>query len=334
MSEFHGTRIFNREQTQHWLLASIISLTVLIAGCGSSDSAGPLLTPGSGGTGSAEPIYAQGMISDEEPLTVNGVSYDTTMAAVVDDQDQPVSKDMLASGMVVEISGDVGIADTKNGSAAVVRIRSFARGKIARILDTGFVMNGLAIRTDSNTKQEDSVVIEAGEPVEVFGFIDHESGVALATYIRPDQFDTLKLTGSVEFYDYDSGHLVVNGLSLETGNDSGWSIQNGNRIVVLANPGAGPANSTVVRIDPEREPLPEFGVVSIEGIVGQFSSLTGFAVNGLPVDATSASVSGSPGIGIETGWRVAVTGRVIDDQIRAETITVLSTQPGVSMRGF
>lgn len=332
MRGFHGTRGFSHQR--RWLIATILSLTVLAAGCGGGGGV-EVFTPGSGGTGSVEPVYAQGMVSDDESLTVNGVTYDTTMATVVDDQDQPVSKEIIKSGMVVEVSGDLSVQDKNSGTADVVRLRSFARGKIARVLDTGFVMNGLAIRTDANTRQDANVSIEAGEPVEVFGFIDHQSGVALATYVRPDQFDTLKLTGSVEFYDDHSGHLVVNGLSLETGNDAGWSIQNGNRVVVLANPGAGPAHSTVLRIDHEREPLPEFGLVSIEGIVGQYNSLTGFSVSGLPVDATSASVTGSTGIGVEAaGWRVAVRGRIVDDQIQAETITVLSTEPGVSMQAF
>lgn len=96
------------------LRALLLSSAWLVSAC-AGNTLDVIQDPGSGGTGTAEPLFSAGVISQASVLTIADLSYNTDAAVVFDDLGRRVAKETLRPGMVVEVNGQAVSADPGNG---------------------------------------------------------------------------------------------------------------------------------------------------------------------------------------------------------------------------
>ena len=336
----------------------LVSSALVIAGCADSLSGDFIKDPGSGGTGSSEPIFSVGVVTEAAVLRVSELSYDTNSTVVFGDFGQRVAKESLVAGMVVELDGQVGSAagsgDQQSdvdrfplpdsifqpgqmldsnidpelqGRADVIRLKSLARGPVTRVMQGGFMVNGGTVNSGA------SVVV--GQDVEVFGLFDRQNDRAVATLISENPGGGLKTTGVITGIDLEAGVMQVNGIDFDISNAvrPTLPVDTGTLVQVFYGTDTTERGEPVAEVRIGNPNLPLNGAVSLEGIVESYESSANFTLAGVSVNAAAATVVGEQNtvFAIRAGARVQVLGRLNQGRVVATRVTVLPMDSGVNV---
>ncbi len=309
-------------------LTSLGGLAVMASGCGGSGGTGDLAGVGSGGTGAA---FGFGMISGFGSIIVNGIKYDDSQASVTDDLGNPRALGELALGMIVEIRGSADDS-TSLGTANSVRILSELKGPVSRITlsqttpGTGeLVVLGTTVRAVSTTFWQDASGIAGvveDRVVEVWGFADRTSNTITATRIelkQPSDNTATRLRGMVT--------ELVPGIRIRVGDQdfalAGATVAAGVSVGALVkvqfNTSGGTQIATKVEVDTSAAPSDKTRVRS-EGRISQLTSKASFKLEGLGVDASSASFSDGLESQLANGVRVRVEGLMSGSTLKASVV--------------
>jgi hypothetical protein len=321
------------------------ALGILLPGCGgggegfaSIGSGGTGISPGgigSGGTGVVVTSTTVGPVEGFGSIVVNGIRFDTATAQLdLRDVDQ------LRLGIVVQVLGSFDPA-TNLGAAAVVRSSAELRGMVSGLdLAAGrFLVKGVVVEVDDSTVfaggLADLADVRDTQPVQVHG-LPGDVGQLRATRV-----ELLAVVGSP----------VVSGV-VEDLDSTGRTFRVGSQVVHYATatldaalPASGLANGRLVRVRAAAtspvleatsiEPWSQAAVadaepLSLGGLVSDFRSLASLRVDGLPVDASRAKVSGGPVSSVRNGTRVDVTGVVQGGVLVASRIRLRGDAPATA----
>jgi hypothetical protein len=307
------TRAFDHSRRRAAIGLAAIVAAVFAHGCGGGGGDG---TP-SGGTGS----FAVGPIGGLGSIVVNGIRYDDASAQVRDADDALVSRDSLALGMVVEVSGSsLALVDgVRSGTATTIRYASEVVGPVTAVDPAAGTLSvlGRPVRVDAATVWAPAPLsslsgLRVGDVVEVHGLSGGTPGVALrATRIELEPLaDRYQLRGVVSAADpatrtFRVAGVLVDATSFATLPENGRTVRL--RLLQTPRPGDGAYRVDSLRIADRR--FDDREEVEIEGLITAWESPARFSVDGIPVDASRTTVP--PAIAAAPlGRRIEVEGRL------------------------
>jgi hypothetical protein len=309
------------------LIAAVPGAVAAIAGCGggggdfaSVGSGGTGITGGegvgSGGTGISS--AAVGAITGFGSIVVNGVRYDTERAVLT-----LTDADSLRLGMTVRVRGVVD-PDLLNGVASSIESSADARGPIAAIdlPNRTLILWYTKIHTDASTVFAGGLTaledLRVGDSIQVWGLPDSGIGLRATRVERVAAGTTPIISGTAQAVDVSSSSVQVGGLRvgyapavLEAAGLSPSELEG--QLVRVRGTDAD-AMLTQAALEPWYPVTPADGErLSLEGLITRFDSLASLQVDGVPVNASGAKLSGrQDGIGlgarvqIEGAWRSGV----------------------------
>jgi len=301
-------------------------LSVLLAACGGGGG-GDTAGVGTGGTGTIASTVSVGPISGFGSIIVAGVRFDDTTATVTDEDGAVRSRDDLKLGMVTAIAGTADFT-ALTGVATGIRFGSEVLGPITSIDVTNgrIAVLGATISVKATTVFADGLAglasLHPGDLVEVYGFYNAASGGYTATRIeRKTSATRYTLRGPVEAFDSANQRFTLAGVTISYASvplASRPSLANG--VIVRASASTG-LSGGIWRVESlgsaTRAALAD-GEAKIEGDIGTMLSATRFVVDGVTVDAASASISGT----LAAGKRVEAEGRVTGGVLVAKEVEV------------
>jgi Domain of unknown function (DUF5666) len=312
------------------LLLSVSALAVLLGGCGGG--------VGTGGTGT----YASGPITGFGSIIVNGVRFDDTSASVLDDDDGGRDRTELKLGMTVDVDGGAITNTTTGSSATATRIRfgSELVGPVAAVDRAAGTLTvlGQTVKVAVETVFDEDLpgglaAVTVGRIVEVYALFDAATGAYNATRIEPRATAAQwRLRGPVSALDTGAKTLRIGAAAFTYASapDVPAPLALGAFVRVRLNL-ALDANGRYV--------ITAFGVgvrppedreeASLKGLVTAVESSTRFSINGLPVDASRASIPA----GLRLGVRAEAEGSVSGGVLRATEVSIESDDE-VRDRGF
>jgi hypothetical protein len=296
-------------------------------------SCGGVGTDGTGPPSAASTVTIGALTGlEESEITVNGVAYDRTGATIEDGFGMALSSDDLQLGMWVEVDAS---ADEPSGRAIAlsVKVRPAVRGSVTAVDGASFAVSVLQsnVRYDNATTVVDGVdtaaALRVGDVVEVHGALGATNGAVEASRIerlavgvrapvelrgRVSNLDTVArtLTLGRQPVRYDTAQLT-----LRQAPSNGQVL----RVQAAAAPSAGRAWA-VERMTSD-QPLPQnLGFVYVEGVTTQLAPGPLFDMEGLAVDATTAS---NKSVVTDNGQRVAVIGALVQGKLVAKSVARL-----------
>lgn len=305
---------------REWLLAAL----GLLAGCGGVDSGGT-------GTGS-ESTLAVGPITGFGSIIVNGVRYDDALAAISDDDGVVRATTELRLGMHAEvIASAVSVVDgVATASASSIRVRSMIEGPVESIdLATGqLVAMGQNVLVVASTVFElgGSVPLAVGDLIEVHATLDVARWRYVATRIeRRAALARFKLRGAVDELDLVGRTLRMGALRIDWSGvapaDPASTLAPGRLLQITLAPMPATGTRTALSMQADLLPLADRERVELEGRVTAFTSITDFAVGGVPVDARGARFEGGAA-GLVQGAKVEVKGSLRGGVLLASEVEV------------
>jgi hypothetical protein len=309
----------------------LVALLLATAGCGGG--------VGTGGTGT----YAAGPITGFGSVIVNGVRFDDSTAAVLDDSGATRPSSALQLGMTVEV--DAGAVTTgASGAAAQARVIRFASEIVGPVQSVDpvartLVVLGQTVRVGVATVFDDRLggrglaALEPGRLVEVYGSDDAASGGLEATRIEPvDVAVSWHLRGRITSVDGVARTLRIGGATFAFGGagsvpallSPGMPVR-----LQLSTAADGAGRFTVLAFGTAVRTLDDRDDARIRGRVTAIGSATRFDVDRLPVDTQGlAAVAG-----LAVGARVEARGALVGGVLRATEVK-LESDSDVEARGF
>ena len=306
---------------KHSILHSAITAAMAIglAACSSSGGDGGGVA-GIGGSG----YTSTGTITGFGSIYVNGVKFDTSSSTFTIDDNPGVESD-LGLGMRVTVSGSLN-ADGISGTATSVSFNDDLEGPVSNLTPVGndgviqtFTLLGRQVRISADTTSFDVTGALAGttfdfdtiandNQVEVSGFLD-ANGVMQATRVelKATNFTfastLVELKGTVEnFNSADDTFTLADttGVTIDaTGATIDDSLPGGIADGAFVEVKGLCSNGTCTTINASKveSGLDDFNDnddVEVEGIITSLTDQNTFEVNGIPVDASGASVTRIP----------------------------------------
>jgi hypothetical protein len=321
----------------HVLTASAIAALLALAACGGGG--------GGGSSGTSVSTFTSGPITGFGSIVVNGVHYDDSPSRVEDEDASGRDRSELKLGMVVEI--DAGNLSTASGKTTATADRigfsSLVRGPIASV-NVGanqLVVLGQTVTVTPTTVYEDGLTsgisssqLTTGAIVKVYGVLDSTSGSLTATRIElEDAGSFYRLRGLVGNYDSTARTITIGTAVIDvSGVTVPTSVVNGSLVRIKMSTtlnGLGQYVATQVRAgrgNPEN-----IGYSEIEGTVTAYTSNAAFSVDGIPVNATSATFEDAGSLAL--GARVEVKGSIVSGQFVATKVEV-KTESEQESEGF
>jgi Domain of unknown function (DUF5666) len=311
--------------TRRLALAYMAGSLGQLTGCGGSSDVAGL---SSGGTGS----FSSGTVSGLGSIIVNGVRYNIDNAELRTSTDTLLLPSALQLGMVVAIESSPIIPATSSQSwpaATATRVTCLSGwvGPVASITRTAqqttFELLGYTVEVLSNTlfsgDAEQFSELTTAHFVEVYGYLNTATGQILASRVdvstqQPAQYKLTSLFGQIDLKKLSD--LLQKSLLNQT--LSGLlppDVVDNLMVQVAIDPNASNANWSIANISKFASQLDTLSTASnyeaeIFGRVTTFTSLSSFTVNGIPVNAQSAQLTGD----VSLGKQVKVQGRV-DTQV-------------------
>lgn len=316
-------------------LLTLLGSALALAGCGGggSDVAGL----SSGGTGS----FSVGPITGFGSVIVNGVRFDDSSASVSDDDGGTRDRSELKLGMMVVVTGSTVTRSSVAGDSATATAIVFGselQGPISAIdttLQTLTVLGQTVSITgstifDVSTINGGFAALAVNDIVEVHGVVNPGSNTIQATLIEKESSpDVFKIQGLISNLDagakqFDIGAIRISYLSTPV-DEVRVTPANGVlvrvRLTAVLPPAAAPAvwNATRIR-PPENHADENRDEAEVEGSITAFTSTAQFSVNGLAVDASSATFP--DGTALAVGVRVDVSGRLSAGVLIADVVEI------------
>jgi hypothetical protein len=317
------------------LLAAALgsSATALLAACGGGGDDAASAPPASGGGTATASSYTDGVISGFGSVIVGGVRFDDSAASITTEDGVALATSALKLGMTIEIEG--GRVDAAAASALALRIRlnTEVLGPVSAVDTTASTLTvlGQTVLVTTSTLFDTTLAgglaaIAVGAVVEVYGILDTANGRIVATRIEAEDSATAyKLRGRIADVDLTAKTFTINGTVIS----------------YLGLPAAqvppGLANGQLVRVRLQTTQVGGQWVATalrggrrwpdavleakLEGIVTAFSSASSFSVNGLPVNAATATFPDGT-TGLVLGARVEVTGTITEGVMQASKVEI------------
>jgi len=301
-----------------------------IAGCGGGGTGVAGLS--SGGTGS----FTSGTITGFGSIIVNGIRYNNDTATVLTSDDSVSSNPALQLGMVVNIEGSaVTPASSTTGlpTATAYRITYGSEwiGPVSNRATTTFEILGHTVDVLATTLFG-GVVQQLSELrdthfVEVYGYVDQVDGHIQASRIDVStvQPSAYKLSGAITQINQVSGTANLGQTAIS------WSLpavlpsdlSSGDFVRVVLDPSPVGAVWTATRIQQVSSPLSRLSTdhdyeAEIHGSITAYQSSANFVVNGIPVNASAAQITGTLAVGVQ----VEVEGSIRSGQLMATKVTI------------
>ncbi len=310
-------------------LAALMAIAPL-SGCGGG--------VGEGGTG-----YASGPITGFGSVIVNDIVFDDSLAQVEDGDGSARTRADLRLGMTVEV--DSGTIAGGGAQASRVRFDSAIVGPVEAIEADGFVVLGQRVAVDETTVFDSTLAaglsaLVAGQVVEVYGLYD--AGVARFRATRVEVRTgalVYRLRGIVADLDDRTRTLRIGtalfGYGAVASVPADLAIGRFVRLFVSTDAPGVIGRRQVLRFGEAQRVLPDIlgDGFSAKGHVTRFTSLSDLWVDGRPVDASTAVVSGT----LALGARVEVRGSLRAGIVIATRVDVRSDQAerdrGFELRG-
>jgi hypothetical protein len=306
-------------------LLTLLGSALALAGCGGGGGGGgDVAAVSGGGTGS----FSVGPITGFGSIIVNGVRFDDTRARVSDDDgNDMVGKLML--GMVVRVKGGK-LAANGRADASTIEARSELLGPIDSI-DTvakTLVVLGQTVQVTTTTIFEDGLgglsVLLQDDIVEVHGFVNpvdnHLTATRIERKIPATTVKAFKLQGTVSAFDatlktFKIGSLTIS-FATSVNTPASLTLANGMlvRVRLASTPTTG--TRTALKIHAVQLEIEDCDESEVKGTVTAVTSATLFSVNGVPVDASGASVRA----GLKLGDRVEVEGSLVKGVLMAKKV--------------
>ena len=316
--------------TRRTALLGIAGAVAEMAGCGGGGTGVAGLS--SGGTGS----FTSGTITGFGSIIVNGIRYNNDTATVLSSDDAVSSNPTLQLGMVVNIEGSsVTPANNSAGlpTATAYRITYGSEwiGPVSNRTATTFEILGhtvdiLATTIFGGVVQQLSDLLDT-HFVEVYGYVDQADGHIQASRIDVSTVppSAYKLSGAITQISQASGTANLGQTSLS------WSaptvlpsgLSNGDFVRVVLDPTPVGAVWTATRIQRLSSPLTSLPAdhdyeAEVHGSITAYQSSANFTVNGIPVNATAAQITGALAVGVQ----VEVEGNIRSGQLVASKVVV------------
>jgi hypothetical protein len=332
-----------------WLgrVAGLLALAALLHGCGgggsSADESGVPALPSTPSTSASG--FTEGTIGGFGSIVVNGVRFDDGSAQVLDDNGGARAAAALKLGMQVQIEHDAVDAATASARAHVIRFGELLRGPVSAVDPAGGALTVLGQRVliGSTTVFDSSLAgglsaITVGTVVEVHGVFDAARNAVLASRIEAAPSATsFTLRGTVTALDTAAKTFVIGGATISYASIAAGDVPSNlanNRIVrVTLNTAQvnGLWVATAIKGGPTRPA--DRPHADVRGIVTSFTSTTLFAVNGLPVDATTARFPDGTA-GVVLGAQVDVEGSLVNGVLIATQVELEERHRGDDSRRF
>ncbi len=311
--------------TRRTLLLAGLGLVATLAACGGGGGADD-----SGHTGASPFSYTAGAISGFGSIIVNGVRFDDSAAAVVDDQGHAVGHDALQLGSQVEIEGGRIDRATGRATAMTIRVGSELLGAVSAVDAAAgtLVLLGQTIEVSATTAFDDSLpgglpAVAVGAVLEVHAQLDTARGVYRASRIEAAAGATsFKLRGVVAALDtgaktFQIGHAVVNYAQVA---QVPGNLANGAWLKMRLQPTQVAGQWVATALDDGRRGRGDSASeAEVKGFITAWTSATRFSVDGLPVDASAATFREGQ-TGIVLGARVEVEGAVVNGVLVATQV--------------
>ena len=320
---------------RHAAAALMACAATFLVGCGGSGDSADSPAPATESATS----YASGPISGFGSVIVNGVRYDDSSATVLDDDDGGRSRNELKLGMMVEVDGTQMNRAAAQGRALRIRFGSEIVGPVGSVdASTGTLgVLGQTVRITTTTVFDDSLVgglaaLTAGTVVEVHALFDAASGSYIATRIEDeDNTSFYKLRGLIANLDtlaktFTIGSQVINYAGLTVADLPGV-LADGQRVRVRLQTAQLAGQWVAVALRPGVRKIEDREDAHLRGAITALTSLAAFEVNGLTVDAASASFpDGSAGVVL--GAQVEVEGKVVNGVLVATKVELDARHAG------
>lgn len=279
---------------------------------------------GSGGTGDTASVGIGG-VDGIGSITVNGIKHEIDTATVT-----LADSDALRLGMTVRVLGTV---SATAGTATTVVSAAELRGAVATVDPASgtFAAMGMTVTTDSATvlaMASGLGSLSPGEAVQVYG-LPGAPGTLRATRVEKlTAAASVVTTGLVTGLDSAARTLRIGGLTVGyalsafEGGLTEASLRNG---AVLRVRGAAPLGSflAATSLEPWHSiPGADGTPVNVSGLVTDFASLASFKLQGVPVDAAAAQVTGGPPGSIGNGVKVEVGGTMAGGILVAASLKI------------
>lgn len=316
--------------TRRTALLGMVGALAEMAGCGGGGTGVAGLS--SGGTGS----FTSGTITGFGSIIVNGIRYNNDTATVLTSDDSASSNPALQLGMVVNIEGSaVTPASSTTGlpTATAYRITYGSEwiGPVSNRAATTFEILGHTVDVLATTLFG-GVVKQLSELrdthfVEVYGYVDQVDGHIQASRIDVStvQPSAYKLSGAITQINQISGTANLSQTAIS------WSapvalpigLASGDFVRVVLDPSPVGAVWTSTRIQQMSSPLSRLSAdhdyeAEIHGSITAYQSSANFVVNGIPVNASAAQITGTLAVGVQ----VEVEGNIRSGQLVATKVTI------------
>jgi Domain of unknown function (DUF5666) len=305
---------------------ALLSLVLLVS-CGGSG------VVDTGGTGVAQSLAA-GPVTGLGSVFVSDVRFDDSTSTITDEDDNVLTQDQLQVGMLTRVDAST-ISDTDNEPMAValsVRVFSEVKGPVDSINVAGntMVVLGQTVRITAATWFDSALsgglsAISVGQVLEVYGQYNARTDQYFATRIvprtSPSEYVVRGLLSSVSPA---TSTLTINALTVSYSALSAASLPPLNagaflRIKVAVQPNSNVWTATAVTQGGNS--LPDRKDVRVVGRISAWTSSSQFSVNGIPVDASTASFPAGAS-GVVLGARVGVLGSASGGVLKASTVIV------------
>jgi hypothetical protein len=311
----------------------LLAALAMLSGCGGVDSGGT-------GTGAAS-TFASGAITGFGSIIVNGVRYDDTSAAIEDDDGRVRSRDELKLGMRAEVlaSAVSTVGSVASATASSIRLRSEIVGPLESVdvVNARLSVLGQTVSVVATTVFDTSIAaglasIAPGDLLEIYATLDVAAGRYVASRMeRRASAAAYKLHGAVASLSLAAktiamGRLVID-WSTAAPADPGTALAVGRlvRVVLSTTPLNGVWRATSLTSDQLVQP--DRDLAEVEGRITAFTSAGSFALDGLPVDASTASFpNGSAGLAL--GAKVEAQGRLSAGILVATRVAVEAEDGG------
>ena len=315
--------------TRRTVLLGMVGAVAEIAACGGGTGVAGL---SSGGTGS----FTSGTITGLGSIIVNGIRYNNDTATVLTSDDSVSSNPALQLGMVVNIEGSViTAASSATGlpTATAYRITygSDWIGPVSNRAATTFEILGHTVDVLATTLFGGAVQqfsdLRDSHFVEIYGYVDQVDGHIQASRIDVStvQPSVYKLSGAITQINQVSGTANLGQTAIS------WSVpavlpsglSSGDFVRIFLDPSPVGAVWTATRIQQVSSPLSRLSAdhdyeAEIHGSITAYQSNASFVVNGIPVNASAAQITGALAIGVQ----VEVEGNIRSGQLVATKVAI------------
>lgn len=325
--------------TRRTALFGMVGAVAEIAGCGGGGTGVAGLS--SGGTGS----FTSGTITGFGSIIVNGIRYNNNTATVLTSDDSVSSNPALQLGMVVNIEGSaVTPASSTTGlpTATAYRITYGSEwiGPVSNRAATTFQILGHTVDVLATTLFGGAVQqlsdLRDTHFVEVYGYVDQVDGHIQASRIDVStvQPSAYKLSGAITQINQviATANLGQTAISWSVPAVLPSGLSSGDFVRVVLDPSPVGAVWTANRIQQVSSPLSRLSAdhdyeAEIHGSITAYQSSANFVVNGIPVNASAAQITGTLAVGVQVEVEGSIrSGQLVATKVAVKTASQVETQ--------